>query len=350
MMHKSVSGQNHGRISANWQKTIQPYQKADNRQAAWQLINSLVPFIALYMMMIWVIRYSYWLIIPFIILAAGFQMRLFIIFHDCGHGSFSRSRKVNSIVGSLMGVLVYTPSEQWWHDHAIHHATAGNLDRRGTGDVTTMTVNEYVSSPWWTKLGFRLFRSPFVMFGLVPYFMFGIVNRLPLRKVSRKELVNLIWTDTAIIIKIIFLSWLMGWQHFLAMELPVLFVAGTVGIWMFYVQHQFENMYWVKTDDWDYANSAMKGASFYKLPRLLQWFSGNIGFHHIHHLSPRIPNYYLEKCAVENPELKPETILTIKSSLKSLTLSLWDEELGRMIGFKDLKQKMLPTHSNSLQV
>jgi omega-6 fatty acid desaturase (delta-12 desaturase) len=344
---KKISAQIQGAPVSGWQKIIRPYQIADNRQAAWQLINSLIPFIALYAMMLWVIRYSYGLTIPFIILTAGFQMRLFIIFHDCGHGSFSRSRQANTSIGSILGVLVYTPAEQWWHDHAIHHATSGDLDRRGTGDVMTLTVKEYTAAPGWKKLGYRLFRSPLVMFGLGPYYVFGIVNRLPYRKTSRKELVNLILTDLAIVIKIMALSWVIGWQRVLAIELPVLFLAGSMGIWLFYVQHQFEDMHWVRTNDWDYAKSALLGASFYKLPRLLQWFSGNIGFHHIHHLSPRIPNYKLEKCSVENPELEPSTVLTLRSSLKCVTLSLFDEDSGRMVRFSDLKPSRLAVGSTN---
>ncbi len=334
-----------GGTVSNWHNIILPYQKADNRQAAWQVINSLVPFLTLYGLIVLAARSNYWLTFPLLILTAAFQVRLFIIFHDCGHGSFTSSHKANSIIGSILGALVYTPSQVWWHDHAVHHATSGDLDRRGTGDVSTMTVQEYLASPWYKRLGYRLFRSPLVMFGLGPYYIFGIINRLPFRKLSKKELGNLIFTDTILALKVALLIVLVGWQRTLAVELPVLFFAGTFGIWLFYVQHQFENMYWVRTEEWDYTRSALDGASFYKLPRILQWFSGNIGFHHIHHLSPRIPNYNLEKCSIEHPELKPSTILTLGESIKCAMLSLWDEEGGRLIRFKDLKQRRMDFHS-----
>jgi omega-6 fatty acid desaturase (delta-12 desaturase) len=236
-------------------------------------------------------------------------------------------------------VLTFTPSEAWWHAHAVHHATAGNLDRRGMGDVPTMTVNEYRQAPWWKRVGYRGFRFPLVMFVLGPLFSFLIVPRFPQAYMSRGERAS-IWTTNLGLLAMFGLIYLAGgWQALLLIQLPVMWLAGAAGIWLFYIQHQFEESYWVDNPQWDYFRAAFEGASYYKLPRLLQWFSGNIGFHHIHHLSPRIPNYLLEKCYRENPDLHNAPTFNLITGLKALTLGLYDEQAQKMVGFGALRSK-----------
>ena len=321
----------------SWQKMVAPYQHADLRRSLGQIANSLIPYLACWALMIFSLRVSIWLSLVFVIPAAAFLMRIFIIFHDCGHGSFFKSKKVNQWVGFLVGVLVFTPSENWWHEHAVHHATAGNLDRRGVGDVTTMTVEEYRQSSPWKRLGYRVFRHPVGMFIGGPILVFLIINRFPSPGAGKREKLSVVYADLAILIVFALMSLTIGWKTYLLLQIMVMWLAGAAGIWMFYVQHQFENVYWVHNSEWDYVLSAIKGASCYQLPRVLQWFTGNIGFHHIHHLNPRIPNYFLERCYNENPLLRANTTLNFISGLKSLSLRLWDEQAQRMVGFQAAK-------------
>jgi omega-6 fatty acid desaturase (delta-12 desaturase) len=262
-------------------------------------------------------KISYWYTLPFIILAAGFLVRLFIIFHDCGHGSFFPSRQANDIVGFIMGIFNFTPYYYWRHEHAIHHASSGDLDRRGNGDIWMMSVAEYQAATPWQKLGYRIYRNPIVMFGIGPIFMFSIMHRLPHQKLRKREQLSIVYTNLVLLIAAVAMSLLIGWQTFLILQISTLFVASTVGVWLFYVQHQYEDVYWQRHGEWDYATAALEGSSFYKLPKVLQWFTGNIGFHHIHHLSPRIPNYNLERCHNENPLFHIEPI-TLWQSFGSL--------------------------------
>jgi len=316
---------------------VAPYQHADLQHSLGQIANSLLPYLALWALMIFSLHISIWLSLVLAIPAAAFLMRIFIIFHDCGHGSFFKSKTANHWVGFFMGVLVFTPSENWWHDHALHHATAGNLDKRGLGDVTTMTVEEYQQSSRWKRLSYRAFRNPFGMFIVGPILVFLILNRFPTKGAGKKEKLSVVLVDLAILIIFALMSMAIGWKTYLLLQVVVMWMAGAAGIWMFYVQHQFENVYWVHSSQWDYLDSALMGASCYQLPKVLQWFTGNIGFHHIHHLSPRIPNYFLERCYIENPLLRAKTTLNLISGLKSLSLRLWDEQDQRMVGFDAVK-------------
>ncbi len=319
-------------------KLLIPYQSADTRRAVWQLINTLVPYFALWALMFLSLKISYWLTLLLAIPTAGFMVRTFIIFHDCGHGSFLPSRKANDIVGIITGILTFTPWARWWRDHAIHHATAGDLDRRGVGDVYTMTVQEYLQAPWWKKIGYRLMRHPFNMFIIGAPIVFGIVQRFYTRGTGKREKASVWWTNLALVVLIGGLIWLVGWKAYLMVQIPVFWLGTATGVWLFYMQHQFEDVYWERHDNWDFFEAGLKGCSYFKLPKILQWFTGNIGFHHIHHLSARIPNYKLEACFRENPILQNPHTLTLRSSLKSLRLRLYDEEQKKLVGWEALKR------------
>lgn len=325
-------------LRKNWRKLVAPYQHPDLRRSLWQLANSLLPYFFLWGLMVWGLQFSYWLTLALAIPAAGFMMRIFIIFHDCGHGSFFKSRRLNAMVGSITGVLTFTAYHHWTRDHAIHHATAGDLDRRGVGDVETLTVKEYLSLPPWRQLIYRLMRNPFFMLVIGAPIVFWVVHRFARPGVDRRERNSVLWTNLALAGVILLLGLAIGFKTFLLVQLPIVAFGTAMGVWLFYVQHQFEGVYWRRHTDWDYLDAALLGASYYKLPRLLQWFSGNIGFHHLHHLAPRIPNYNLEKCQVENPAFDCVRPLTLRTSLRSLRLRLYDEDRQRLIGFGELKQ------------
>ena len=319
---------------------LQPYLRSQTWGSIWQLVNTLVPYLGLWYLLWWSMSISYALTLAICVLAAGFLVRVFILFHDCGHNSFFASTRANKLVGFVLGLLVFTPSEHWWHSHAIHHATASNLERRGIGDVTTWTVKEYLDAPWYQRLFYRLLRNPLVFLGLGPFFIFMVLNRFPIPRFGRKELFSVIWSNLGIIAIATVMSFLIGFKAYVMIQLPLMMLAGFVGIWMFYVQHQFEDMYWANNEEWDYITSALQGASYYRLPRLLQWFTGNIGFHHIHHLNPRIPNYQLPRCYEANPVLQTcVKTIPFREAFPCLFLNLWDEEQGKMVSFGSLKDR-----------
>jgi omega-6 fatty acid desaturase (delta-12 desaturase) len=317
-------------------QTLHRYQKPDTWRSIWQLANTLLPLMLLLVLMYYSLQVSYWLTLALSILTAGFMARTFIIFHDCGHGSFFKSRKANEITGIVCGLLTLTPYHYWRHSHAIHHATAGDLDRRGVGDVMTLTVEEFRSLPrlrqWW----YRFFRHPLVMFTFGAFLVFTVGHRFSKPGTAKRERWSVHYTNLILagILAVVIL--LIGWKAYLMIHVPVLFFMSSAGVWLFYVQHNFEGTYWERHDKWDYFAAGLQGSSFYKLPAVLQWFTGNIGFHHIHHLNSRIPNYYLPQCYRENPvfHVRP---LTLRSSLRSLRLRLWDEKNRRMVGFEALK-------------
>lgn len=321
----------------SWQEIVAKYQNPDLRRSIWQIVNSFAPFLILWYLMYRSLAYSYWLTLALALPTAGLLMRIFIILHDCGHGSFFKSNRANEILGTVCGVLTLTPYLQWRHEHAIHHASSGDLDRRGTGDVLTLTVKEYLALPWWGRLGYRLYRHPFVMFGLGPIYVFMIRHRFPSSVSGRRERFNLHVINLALLALVLVTGWAIGFKAVLWVHLPVFLLSATVGIWMFYVQHQFEDTYWEQHPQWEYTLAALRGSSYYRLPRILQWFTGNIGLHHIHHLSPRIPNYNLQKCLDENPLFQHVTIVTFWESLKAVSFKLWDENQQRLVGFRHLK-------------
>jgi len=319
---------------AELNRILSPYQKADFRHSLWQLGNTLVPYFLLWYLMVRSLEISFWLTLPLAVLAALFLVRIFIFFHDCGHNSFFPSKRANKLVGFWMGVLTFTPGEHWWHSHAIHHATSGNLDKRGTGDVEMLTLEEFIEARWPKQLGYRFFRNPLIMFGLGPIFMFLIMHRLPFPKYGKKETMSVLWTNLAILALGTGMSLLIGFGTYLILQLLVIWIAGAIGIWMFYVQHQFEETYWERNDEWNYVASALLGASFYKLPAMMQWFTGNIGFHHIHHLSPRIPNYNLAKAHYASPLIqKWARQINFGEGWRTTRMKVWDEAVRRMTGF-----------------
>ena len=281
---------------------------------------------------------SLWLTVPLALVAGLVLLRIFIIFHDCGHGSFFKSRLGNHLVGSVCGLLCFTPYFQWRWEHSLHHASAGDLDRRGAGDVWTMTVQEFQAASKWRQFGYRLVRNPFVLFVLAPFYLFFVMQRIPTASATRFVRKSVHWTNLLLAGMVVGLSAVFGFKAYLVIQLTVMGVAGSVGVWLFYVQHQFEGVYWARRTDWDYASAALKGSSFYKLPKVLQWLSGNIGFHHIHHLSPRIPNYYLEKCHRAEPIFQEVKAITLVASFKSFTFRLWDEQQRQLVGYRALRQ------------
>ena len=321
----------------DWKKIVIRYQTPSIGRAIWQLVNTLVPYAVLWYLMYLSLSVSYWLAVPLAVLAGAFLVRTFIIFHDCGHGSFFKSQLANHIWGAITGVLTFTPYYHWRWEHAIHHSSSGDLDRRGTGDVWTLTVQEYLESSRWKRFSYRMVRNPFILFVLAPLFLFLIWQRIPNPKASLRERFSVYWTNLALLVIAGGLIWAFGWKAYLLIQLIVLMVAGSSGVWLFYVQHQFEGVYWERGESWDYATAALKGSSFYKLPRLLQWFSGNIGFHHIHHLSSRIPNYHLEKCHEAEPLFQTVKPITLFASFKSFTFRLWDEQRRKLVGYGHLR-------------
>jgi omega-6 fatty acid desaturase (delta-12 desaturase) len=266
-------------------------------------------------------------------LAALFLVRIFIIFHDCGHGSYFASKRANNVVGFISGLLTLTPYRHWKWQHAVHHGTSGNLDQRGIGDVWTMTVKEYQSSSIWVRLHYRFTRNPIVLFVLIPLALFFVYQRFSYTRASKRDRRDVYLMNLSILIYAIVMSTIFGFWTFLLLQSVVTGVSGTLGVWLFYVQHQFEDTYWRSGEDWNYTDCAMQGSSFYKLPAVMNWFSGNIGYHHIHHLSSRIPNYHLQACHEAESFFQQVPELTLRKSLKSLSLRLWDEERQKLIGY-----------------
>jgi omega-6 fatty acid desaturase (delta-12 desaturase) len=326
------------RDPAAWKAIVRQYQEPSLGRAIWQMVNTLGPYALLWYLMQRSLAWSWWATLPLAILAGLFLVRIFIIFHDCGHGSFFKSRLANDIVGFITGVLTLTPYYHWRWEHSIHHASSGGLDRRGTGDVWTMTVEEYLKSSRWRRFAYRLARNPFVLFGIAPIYLFVIQQRFSSSNANPRERWSVRWMNLAILGVAAALSWAFGIVPYVLIHLTIVMVGGGLGIWMFYVQHQFEDVYWERDENWDFTAAALQGSSFYKLPKILQWFSGNIGFHHIHHLSPRIPNYNLERCHRADPLFQDVKPLTLFSSLRSLTFRLWDEQRGKLVGFRHLKK------------
>jgi acyl-lipid omega-6 desaturase (Delta-12 desaturase) len=322
------------------QTTTAPYRTSSIARAAVQLSTTLLPLGALVALMYAMLNVSYWLTLALAVPAAGFLVRTFIIMHDCGHGSFVPSRRANEVIGFLTGAITLTPFAQWRRDHALHHASSGDLDRRGHGDVLTLTVDEYLARSRWGRLKYRMYRSPITLFILGPIFLL-VVRHLPPAGIARttKTTFESRATSAAIVALLVALALVVGWKAVVLVYGPILLIAGAAGNWLFYVQHQFEDAYWESHAGWDYAAAAMRGASYYRLPRVLEWMTGRIGLHHVHHLDPKIPNYHLRRCHDENGVLQTVTVLTVRQSLRTASLKLWDAERGRMIGFRALHRR-----------
>ena len=313
------------------------FQVSSLRKAQWQIFNSFAPYVLIWIAMVFALHISYWLMLPLAILAAGFLARIFIIFHDCGHASFFKSKRANNMLGVVAGLLNLTPYRHWRWQHGLHHGTAGDLDRRGTGDIWTLTVQEYIQSTRWRRIAYRFARNPIILFVIAPLYVFAVHHRFAVANAPKRERRSVHYTNWSLLGISIFMSAVIGLKEFLLIQLTVSAIAGAAGLWLFYVQHQFEGAYWARSGDWDYTAAALKGSSFYKLPKILQWFTGNIGFHHIHHLSPRIPNYHLERCHDSDPIFDAIKPVTLWASLKTLRFRLWDEHGNSFVGFSARK-------------
>lgn len=329
-----------------WYRAISRYEQPSLRKAIWQLLNTFIPYLVLWVLMIFLVKqgYSYWIILALALPAAALLVRIFIFFHDCCHGSFFVSRRANTILGYISGILTFTPFDEWRSSHAKHHNTAGDLDRRGTGDVWTMTVEEYLAAPKLKRLEYRTYRHPFIMFGLGPAIMFLVINRFSHNGARIHERRSVILTNISILVIVILASLMVGFWEYIMIQLPIILIAGLFGIWLFYVQHQFEGVYWARHDVWDPMRAALEGSSYYNLPGVLQWFAGNIGLHHIR---PRIPNYNLQQCYDGITALQEVKALTIRTSLNSLLMKLRDERQQKIVSFRSLKTVLHPDSYHS---
>jgi acyl-lipid omega-6 desaturase (Delta-12 desaturase) len=330
-----------------WRDALAPYAEPHLGRSLLGVATSLVPYLLLLVLMYLALDVSYLLVLALAIPAAGFQVRTFIAFHDCAHGSYLPSKRANAWLGAVLGVVLYTPFQSWRHAHAVHHATAGDLDRRGTGDVHTLTVAEYRASSWRARLGYRLFRNPLVMFGLGPTYAMVLQPRLVLRSARPRSRRSVIATDIALAVVVGGLCWLVGWREFLLVQGPPLLLAGAAGVWLFYVQHQFEDTYWQSAGDWSYADAALRGSSYLRLPRVLQFFSGNIGLHHVHHLSAKVPNYNLQRAHDQNPIFHEVPTLSMWDGMRAVRLKLWDERRRRLVTFAEARAHPWPTATTS---
>lgn len=319
-----------------WQSLVAPYQHADTRRSLLQVAATLVPYFVLWYVMYRSLEISYWLTLLLAIPTAGFAVRTFILFHDAGHGALFKAHRLNDVVGIITGIISFTPYYYWKHEHAIHHATAGNLDRRGTGDILTLTVEDYRALPPLRKFGYRIMRNPLILFTIGSFLVFTVFNRFGGANRGKRERYSVIWTNLALVAIVTGLSLLVGWKEFLLVQFPIAFLASSVGVWMFYVQHNFDGVYWERDDNWDYYKAGIAGSSFYKLPALIEWFTGNIGYHHIHHLSPRIPFYHLPECYRNNPAFHIHP-MGFRESLRCMTFRLYDERAHHLAGWEALR-------------
>jgi acyl-lipid omega-6 desaturase (Delta-12 desaturase) len=320
-----------------WRDALAPYARPSLGRGAACLLTSVAPYLALSVLMYGALRVSWGLTLALAVPTAGFLIRTYIVFHDCAHASFLPSRKANRWLGTVLGLLVFADFRSWKHNHAMHHASAGDLDRRGAGDVPTLTVTEYQQRTWRGRLAYRLFRNPLVMFGLGPIFALAVAPRIVPRTARPRIKRSVMGTNVALVLLVGALCWTLGWRAYMLVELPTIMLAGAAGIWLFYVQHQFEDAYWESSENWSYADAALLGSSYLKLPRVLQFFSGNIGLHHVHHLSAAIPNYNLQRAHDENPIFHGVPVISLRDGLRAVKLKLYDERLGRMVGFADAR-------------
>jgi len=318
-----------------WHAALSDYRHSSSGIAIWQLTNTLVPYFGLWAVMILLIKRGtpYVFTLGLAIVASAFLVRVFILFHDCVHGSFFPGRAANTFFGHALGLLTFTPFDDWRFSHLRHHTTYADLDARGFGDIWTLTRSEYEVLPGGMRLAYRLYRNPVILVGLGAIFTFLLRFRLPTRTTRRKERISVIFTNVLIAGMVLIAVRSIGWKTYLLIQLPVLWMAGAAGIWLFYVQHQFEGVYWSRRKEWNALRAAMEGCSYYQLPTVLRWFSGNIGYHHVHHLNGRIPNYRLRDCFAAIPALQARQPLSIRKSLSAVRIKLWDEEQQQLVGF-----------------
>jgi len=319
----------------SWYSALRNFRRPSTIKAAWQLTNTLLPYGCLWLIMIWLIHegYPYWLTLMLSFIASLFLVRIFILFHDCVHGSLFPLQRVNTFFGHALGLLVFTPFDDWRLSHLRHHASYADLDARGFGDIWTMTRTEFEKASRTHQIAYRIYRNPLILLGMGAIFSFVLRFRLPGRMSKRKARASVVFTNLFIVLLVMAAVQTIGLRTFILIQLPVIWFAGIMGIWLFYVQHQFQGVYWARRQEWDALRAAMEGSSFYKLPAVLRWLTASIGYHHVHHLSPRIPNYQLKQCHDSVPELKNKPPLTIRKSLSGIRLKLWDEERKELIGF-----------------
>lgn len=322
-------------------KSVKPFAQANNQKSNIQLLNTFIPLIALWVAGYLTYNISIWLAVASAVLASGFIVRTFIIFHDCTHGSFYQNKKKNNFLGTLTGVLTLFPYEKWKREHAIHHASSSNLDKRGIGDIWVLTIEEYRAASALTRLKYRLYRQPLIMFGLGPLYLILVANRFNDRDAKPKEKRNTRLINLLIVAYLSLLVVTLGALPVLIVHGISLYIAATLGIWLFYIQHTFEDSYFEEASEWSYVKAAVDGSSYYELPKIFQWLSGNIGYHHVHHLAPRIPNYHLEAAHVTTPPLQYVTKITILESLDSLRYKLYDPDNKRFVTFRKAKQMKL---------
>ena len=319
-----------------WHQAIGKYAYSDLNKSLWQVIDTFVPYCVLWALMLYTVRqgYPYWVTLALAVVAGGFLVRVFILFHDCCHGSFFASRRANTIFGYVAGIVTFTPFEDWRYAHNLHHATAGDLNRRGIGAIWTMTTEEYLAAPARKRLAYRIYRNPFVLFGPGSALLFLFIQRFSSKGAGKRERNSVVFTNLALLVVVAVASLTIGLKTYLFIQLPTILVASTFGLWLFYVQHQFEDAYWAPHDAWDPLRVALEGSSYLKLPKILQWFTSNIGLHHIHHVRPNIPNYNLQQCHDDIAAFHAVKPITIRTSFNLLRLSLYDEKQKRMISFR----------------
>lgn len=324
---------------ADWYQMTAAYGQANLGKSLWQLLNTFIPYCLLWALMVHTIRlkYPYWATLVLAVPAAGILVRIFILFHDSCHGSFFASRRANTILGYVTGILTFTAFEDWRHAHNRHHATAGDLDRRGVGDIWTMTIEEYLVAPLRKRLAYRIYRNPFILLGPGSILLFLFLQRFPTKGARKKERRSVLYTNLGLLLVVGAAAWTIGLPAYFLIQLPIIVIAGGLGLWLFYIQHQFENAYWVRRESWDPVRVALEGSSYFKLPKILQWFTGNIGLHHIHHVRPGIPNYNLQQCYDEVPALQAIKATTLRTSFKSLKIGLYDEKKKKLVSFRSLR-------------
>ncbi len=325
-----------------WKEALAPYAEPRLRRSLVDLATSIVPYLALSAAMYFLLGVSTLLVLILALPAAGFLVRVFVVFHDCAHRSLLPSKRANAWVGAFLGLFVMSPYRRWGHDHAVHHASSGDLDRRGIGDLPTLTITEYRARAWRGRFAYRAIRNPLVMFGFGPIFAMMIGPRIATRAQRPRMRHSVLSTDLVLAGVIAALCLLIGWRDFVIVWAPAALLAGSVGIWLFYVQHQFEDAYWQGGEEWSYADAALRGSSYLKLPQPLQFFTGNIGLHHVHHLNARIPNYNLQRAHDENPMFHGVPTLSLWDGLGAVRLKLWDDQQGKLVTFADARASGRP--------
>jgi len=336
---KLEAAPSHGMPARAWLPILSLYRAPSHIRSLIEIAITAVPFLVLWVAAWACLRWSYMLSLAIAVPAAGFLVRLFMIQHDCGHGSFFRQRLANDWTGRVISVLTLTPYDHWRRSHAVHHASSGNLDHRGIGDIATLTVCEYLALSRRRRIAYRLYRHPLVMFGLGPAYLFLVQNRFPAggTLTSWRSWLSPMATNAAIALLVVAATWLVGVRPFLFVHVPITLLAASIGVWLFYVQHQFEETFWAKAGSWTMPEAALHGSSHYDLPSVIRWFTANIGVHHVHHLCSRIPYYRLSRVLRDHPELRHVGRITLLESVCCVRLALWDEARRQMISFRQLR-------------